>query len=176
MSAPAATPFVERMLLAARLDDAVYEEVEHDQRATVQAALVVVLGSIAAGLGGGARLGLLAFVVGAVLALGAWSFYAWIAYFVGGTLFRGPQTEVEWGQIARTLGFANSPRLVLVLNAIPGFAFVALVVWIWTLATTVLALRAALDCTTGRALFVAIVSSIVQIAVTIFLVALQASS
>ena len=42
--------FTERMIGAARLDIATYEEVEADTTATGQALLVVVLSSIAAGL------------------------------------------------------------------------------------------------------------------------------
>ena len=176
MTALARSSLTDRMLRAARFDDAIYEEVEHDTTATTQAALVVVLGSLSAALGSGARLGIGAFVIGALLALAAWSFYAWIAYYVGGTLLRGPQTQTNWGEIARTLGFANSPRLLLVLHAIPGLSLIAVLVWLWTVGTTVVALRAALDCTTARAVVIAVVSSIVQLALTAFLVALQANA
>ena len=40
------------MIRAAKLDSNLYEEVEHDQRATGQAAIVVVGTSIAAAIGG----------------------------------------------------------------------------------------------------------------------------
>lgn len=43
--------FTERVILAAKLDPGVYEEVEHDTGATGQALLVVLLSSIASGVG-----------------------------------------------------------------------------------------------------------------------------
>jgi len=89
-----------------------------------------------------------------------------VAFFVGTKLLAGPETHADWGQVARTLGFANAPRALLVLGIIPGlFAIVSLVVGIWVLVTTVFALRAALDVSTGRAVAVAIVSFIALIIV-----------
>ena len=60
MAAAARTSFTDRMIRAARLDAAVYEEVESDRTATTEAAMVVVLGAIAAGIGSNIRLGLVA--------------------------------------------------------------------------------------------------------------------
>ncbi len=171
MAALAQTSFVNRMLRAAQLDAAVYEEIEADQTATTQAALVVVLGSLAAGLGAGARFGLVALVVVTIAALAAWSFYAWITYWLGTGPLKGPATEADWGQVARTLGFANSPRLLLILGVV-GLDAIVLVVAIWILVTTVVALRASLDLTTGRAVAVAIVGWLVQAVLTLVLIRL----
>src|SRR3990172_9467888 len=96
---------VDRMIRAARLETQVYEEVEHDSSATGQAILVVVLGAVAAGIG------LLygrvdAFIAGILLGLVGWAVYAFVAYWVGTNLFKGPHTEATWGQLLRTLGFA----------------------------------------------------------------------
>ncbi len=149
---------VDRMIRAAKLEPQVYEEVEHDQSATGQALLVVVLGAVAAGIG--ALLGgVVALIVGIVAALVGWGVYAFIAYWVGTNIFKGPQTEATWGELLRTLGFASSPRVLLVLGIIPvlGF-FIGLVVFIWTLITTVIAIRQALDFDTGRAIGTAVVS------------------
>ena len=46
-----ANNFLQRLLGAAALDTAIYEEVEADPKAGVQAAVVVVLSSLAAGIG-----------------------------------------------------------------------------------------------------------------------------
>lgn len=168
--------FTDRVVRAAKFEAAVYEEIEADRAATPQAAGVVVLGSIAAGVGSGAPFGVLGIVVVVLAALAAWSLYAWITYFLGTTILHGPQTKTDWGELARTLGFANGPRVLLVLNAIPGLAgAVTTVVALWVLAATVVALRAALDITTGRAIVVAVLGSIVQGALTVFLIALQQS-
>ncbi len=174
MAAAGHTSFVNRMLRAAQLDAAVYEEIEADKTATTQAALVVVLGSVAVGLGSGARFGLVALVVVTLAGLAAWSFYAWITYWLGTGPLKGPATEADWGQIARTLGFANSPRLLLVVGVVGLDALVRVVVAIWILVTTVVALRASLDVTTGRAVAVAIVGWLVQAILTAILIGLQA--
>ena len=172
-AATARTPFVDRMLRAARFDIAVYEELEHDTTATWQAAAVVVLGAIAAGIANGARLGFLSLGAVSLLALASWTTYAWLAYFFGVTVFKYAKTPTEWAEIARTLGFANAPRIALVLAAIPGLAVIAPLVTLWVLATTVVALRAALDCTTGRAVVIAVIASIAQWILTAVVLALE---
>lgn len=176
MGAAARTSFTDRLIRSAQLDPAVYEEIEADTSATMQAGAVVVLGAISAGIASGARLGFLSLLTVSLLALASWSFYAWLAYFVGGTLLKTPQTQTNWGEIARTLGFANSPRLLLLLGAIPGAGIIALLVVVWVVATTVVALRAALDCGTGRAIVVAVIASIAQYALTYVLIAVQSGA
>src|SRR5438445_11442892 len=167
--ATAGASFVNRMLRAAQLDEAVYEEVEADKTATMQAAAVVVLGSVAAALGATGRFGIVGLVLVTLVGLGAWSVYAWITYWLGTGPLKGPATEADWGQVARTLGFANSPRLLPVFTALGLGFFLRPVVAIWILVTTVVALRAALDVTTGRAAAVAVVGWIVQAALTALL-------
>ena len=157
-AATGSTSMIDRMIGAARLDTQIYEEVEHDESATSQAVLVVVLGAVAAGIGAlsGGALGL---VVGIVTALIGWAAYAFVAYWVGTNLFKGPQTSATWGEVLRTLGFANSPRLLLVLGVIPVVGLlVALAVLVWTLVTTVVAIRQAFDFDTGSAIATAVVS------------------
>ena len=168
------TSFTDRMLRAAMLNAAVYEEIEADTGATWSAALVVILGSLAAGLGSGLRLGPGGFIIVVLAALAAWSLYAWITYFLGTTILKGKDTQADWGEVARTLGFANSPRLLLVLSIVPGLGpLVAAILPLWILATTVSALRAALDMSTVRAIVLAIVGFVAQAWLTIFLLGLQ---
>ena len=165
--------FVERVIGAAKLDRSVYEEVEHDPEATRQAAALVVLGSIATGvaaLGSGRPLD---FVLGIVLGLVSWAIYAWIAYFIGTRLLAGPDTSASWSEVARTMGFAQAPRLLLVVSFVPVLgAIVGLVVSIWFLVTTIAALRAALDFGTGRAIVTAILSWLPYVIVVAILLAI----
>lgn len=155
-----------RMIGAARLDTQTYEAIEHDENATGSALLVVVLAAIASGIGllGSGRI--VAFVVGIIAAIIGWAVYAGIAYLIGTRLLAGPKTQATWGQLLRTLGFAQAPRLLLVIGWIPILgALVSLVVWVWTLITTVIAIRQALDIGTGRAVVTAVVSWLVQLVV-----------
>ena len=171
ITAPAASGgILDRAIRAARLDRAVYEEVESDTTATTQAATIVVVGAIAAGIGagvgapGGLVSGLISGIISGIL---SWAVYAYVAFLVGTKLMPAPETHADWGQVARTLGFANAPRALLVLGVVPGFyGLISLVVAIWVLITTIFALRAALDVSTGRAVGVAIVSVLALIVVT----------
>ncbi len=154
--------FVDRLIGAARLDSSVYEEVEHDRDATGQAAAIVVLGSIAAGVGAIGELGVAGLILGVVGGLVGWAVYAWVTYFIGTKILAGGETSADWGELARTLGFANGPRILLVIGVVSVLnALVSLIVAIWVLITTVVAVRAALDIGTGRAIVVALISVIV---------------
>jgi hypothetical protein len=150
---------VDRGIRAARLEDAVYEEVEHDREATSQAAVVVVAGAVAAGIGSIDALGVSGIIFGTLFGLLGWTIYAWLAYFVGTRIFADTATSADWGELARALGFAQAPRVLLVAGIIPVLgALVGLAVFFWVLATTVVAIRAALDFSTGRAIATAIVA------------------
>jgi hypothetical protein len=159
--------FVDRVKGAALLSAAVYEEVEADQTATPQAMGVVVLAALASGVGaafaGGT--GVLATVVGALV---GWVVWAALIWFIGAELLPEPQTEADIGQLLRTIGFAAAPGLLLVLRMLPLVgALVALVVWLWQLATTVVAVRQALDYkSTGRAIGVCLIGWVIYVVVS----------
>src|SRR5207237_10672988 len=110
MAAATRSSFIDRVIRSARLDSAVYEEIEADTTATLPAAGVVVLGAIAAGLVNGTRLGFLSLLAVTLVALASWSLYAWLAYFFGGPVFRGPDPPTNWGRNARQAGLADSLR------------------------------------------------------------------
>jgi len=150
--------FVDRMIGAARLDSSVYEEVEGDGAATAQAAVIVVLAAISAGIGvitGGVG----AIVALAIAGLISWAAFALVAYWVGTHWFAGPQTSASWGEVFRTLGFADTPGLLLILGVIPYIGWIIqLVIYVWILMASVIALRQALDFGTGEAVGTAVVS------------------
>ena len=134
------------MLGAATLDIHVYEEVEADRSATLQAFGVVVLVALASGIGFLRTEGINGLVWGTVIAVIGWGLWALITYAIGTTLFRGPETEANWGQLLRTLGFAQSPGILRILGFIPvvgPLIFFATV--LWQIVTMVVAVRQALD-------------------------------
>jgi len=160
-----------RMLRAAKLEAALYEEVEHDTGATGQAALVVVITSVLAGVGTGATGGITGAVVGVIAALLGWAVYAWITFFVGTKLLGG---RADWGEVARGLGFASAPRALLILAFIPVLgALLGFAVAIWVLVATVVALREALDFSTARAIGTAVIGWLVQLIVLALVVSLS---
>ena len=164
--------FVERVVRAAKLDVTLYEEVENDTGAMSQALGVVVLSSVAAGIGAGA--GMRGLVFGAVASLLGWAFWAWITYFIGTRWLREPGTNADWSQLARTIGFAQAPGLLRVLGIIPFLqGLVFLVTALWTLVAVVIAVRQALDFTsTPRAVAVCFIGWLVQVVLTAIVMAL----
>lgn len=153
----------DRMLRAARLDASLYEEVEHDSTVTSQAALVVVIASVASGIGNIDTGGLTGLLQGTIGALLAWFFWSFVIYQVGVRLLPEEQTEADYGQLLRTIGFASAPGVVNVLGIVPFLGGLAmLVAQVWVLAATVVAVRQALDYRgTGRAVAVCVVSWVV---------------
>lgn len=131
-----------RMRGAALLDIQTYEAVEHDPAATGQAALVVALVAICQAIGG-LSISPFAAVWAAGLALGSWVVWAGITYLVGEKIFQG---EATWGEVMRTLGFAQTPGLLYILDIIPGIGLIASVVAsLWIMVAGFIAIRQALD-------------------------------
>jgi hypothetical protein len=156
-----------RIVRAAKLDVHLYEEVEADRGALGQAALVVVLSSLAAGVGGAAEGGIPGLLVLALAALAGWFIWAWLIWIIGTKLLPEPQTSADTGEMMRTLGFAASPGLIRFLGVIPVLAVIVnIIAGIWMLVATIIAVRQALDYrSTWRAVGVCLVGWIVQILV-----------
>ena len=170
-----ARSITDRMLGALRLETATYEEVVADEKATGEAAFIIVATSLLSGAVNGVVTGASSGFFGALGSFLGWVFYAWVAYIVGVKLFPGPATKSSWGEVARTLGYANMPRFLIIFELVPGLAAITrTVVGLWVLAATIVALRSALDISIGRAIWIAIASAIAQliiIAVALSLVA-----
>ena len=152
MDAVRGRPLVERMIAAAKLDIHLYEEVEADADATSQAALVVGLVAVASAIGG-AGSGAPGFFGGLIAAFLGWLVWSGITYLIGDKLLGGTAT---WGELLRTIGFAQSPGVFYLLAAIPVLGgLVRLAVLVWLLVAGIVAIRQALDFSTGKAIFTA---------------------
>ena len=112
--------FIARMTRAAKLEPRLYEEVASDTAATWQGLGVVLLSSLAAGIGSSRHAGLGGLVVGGLVALIAWYVWTLLTYLIGAKLFPMSQTSVSHRQVWRTLGFASAPGVLRVLGAAPG--------------------------------------------------------
>ena len=161
---PAAGTFTSRMLRAAKLDPELYEEVEADKSSLGQATTVVVLSSLAAGLGNLQAGGLGMVLIGTFAALASWYIWAFLTYFIGTRLLPEPQTIADHKELLRTTGFSSAPGLIRILGIVPGFTgIVYTVASIWMLIAMVISVRQALDYTsTWRALAVCGVGWLVQ--------------
>jgi hypothetical protein len=165
--------FFQRLLRAARLDVKLYEEVEADKSLLSQAMLVVVLSSIAGGIGT-VGISIWGLFFGSLAALAGWFIWAYMTYFIGTRLFPEPQTHADHGQLLRTLGFASAPGLVRVIGVIGGIReLVLFAASIWMLIAMVIAVRQALDYkSTLRAVGVCCVGWIVQLLILAILLGL----
>jgi len=155
---------MDRMVRAARLDVSLYEEVEADRDAMQQATGVVLLASLAAGIGNFGHGGIVGLIVGALAALLSWYIWAYLAYFIGTRFLPESQTSSTPGELLRTLGFASSPGILRLLGVIPGLTGIVFVAAsVWMLITMVVAVRQALDYTsTARAVGVCVIGWIIQ--------------
>lgn len=137
--------FVNRVIGAAKLRPEIYEEVEADRTANLQALGVVVISALAAGFSmvgrGGSAIG-----VGIVTALVAWVLWAGLTWLIGTRILPTPETRSDMGELLRTTGFASAPGILRILSGIPliGFVFTA-IAGVWMLAAFVVAVRQALD-------------------------------
>src|SRR5262245_41451665 len=155
-SIPASSGLVDRMIRAARLDLSLYNEVEADTNATGQAFTVVVIYAVASAIGAaiGAVFGNGA-VIGALLGslignLVGWVVWSFVCYFVGTRIFSGTAT---YGELLRTLGFANSPGVLEIFQFIPFLGgIIVLLVAVWRIVAGFFAVREALDISTGAAI------------------------
>ena len=100
--------FTDRMVRAAKLDVGLYEEVEADKTAMGQAMRVVILSSIAAGIGIISKTGIVGIVVGTISALIGWYIWAFMVYIIGTKLLPQSQTKASPGELLRTIGFSTS--------------------------------------------------------------------
>ena len=153
---------VQRMIGAAMLNVATYEEVEADRTATTQAAIVVAIvaaataiGAIGEGTGG--------IIAGLLSAFFGWLVWSALTYLVGTKLFGG---TADMGEMLRTIGFAQAPGVLNVLGIIPFLGgLVRFAVSIWILVAVVIAIRQALDFSTGKAVGTAVVGWLAYIAI-----------
>ena len=157
-----ARTLAERMIGAAMLDVSVYEEVEADESATGQAALVVGLVAIAGAIGASGNGG--SGMTGAVFtAFMGWVIWSGLTWFIGTRFFGGTAT---YGELLRTLGFAMAPGVLNILGFIPFLGgLIGFVVAIWSLVAGVIAIRQALDFDTGKAIATAVIGWAIMMAV-----------
>jgi len=156
--------YLDRIVRAAKLDVNLYEEVEADKGAMSQAMGVVVLSSVAAGIGSIGTIGTKGVIIGAITALIAWYIWAYITYFVGAKILPEPQTKADHGELLRTIGFSSSPGLLRILAIIPGIGgIIFMIASVWMLVAMVIAVRQALDYqSTVRAVFVCMIGWVIQ--------------
>lgn len=173
-----------RMLRAARLDVAFYNEVEADTSLNGQALLVVIIVAIASGLGsllggliGGSGLvaAITALIVGILLTVLGYYIWAYLTLLIGTRLFGG---TADLGEMLRVIGYANAPNALGFFSFIPILGgrialvlgdLIPLVGSLWALVAGVIAVREALDLDTGKALLTVLIGWLVVFIVSLLI-------
>lgn len=149
---------INRVLGALSLDSGVFEDIEGDRGATWQAAAVVVLSSVASGIGFGGLVDrhLSTFVTLSSIALVTWAAWAMLILQIGTRMLPETDTRADLGEVLRTLGFAAAPGFFQAFAIFaPATVPVLAVTTIWMFVAMVIAVRHALDYhSLGRAIAV----------------------
>ncbi len=153
--------FVERIIGAVKLSRPIFDEVRRDPSAMMQATGIVVVTGLLSGISQFADvrgqsfefndrtyevtdsfLGPLASgIVVAILALISLVVASLLFRFVGTKLLKSPETTLQWQEVARPLGFASAPSLLIILTPIPILGVViGSIVGLWAFAAQIVAM------------------------------------
>ncbi len=155
--------FFNRVIGVLKLDVDTYEEIEADETAITQAAIVVAIVAIIGGLLGGATTIIFdgsfigTFLRQLLTAFIGWLIWAYVTYYVGTSFFNGKSTP---GEMLRVLGFAQAPGILVIIPVCGSF-----IGWIWTLVCTFIAIRQGLDLDNTKALITAVIAFFVVLVV-----------
>ncbi len=160
--------FGDRLTGVLKLQPSTFEEIEASPSANSQALAVVVMASLAAGIGAGLMRGPLSVLQGTLAALIGWLMWAGVTYLIGARLLPEPGTRTDMGELLRVIGFSYAPNLFALFAFIPFLGgLVRIVVAFWLLAATVIAVRQALDYrSTPRAIVVVLIGWLLFVAIT----------
>jgi len=156
---------------AARLDARVFTEVATDPSALAQAVLVVAAGGIARGVGAFSEEGWLGIAGSLAIGVLVWLVAAVLAWGIGA---RWTEARSDFGALLRALGFAAAPLVALALCA--GLSGTPRTLWwigvhLWATLAFGVAVRSALDVSPVRALVVCVSA----LGIAILLLALAAA-
>lgn len=166
--------FGERIIGAAKLDTNTFEDIERDPGAMGQAVGVIVLAAVSAGIGNIWYGGISGIVFGAFASLIGYALWAVLIWVVGTKVMPDPATKADFPETFRVVAFAAAPGLLGIVTIIPllGWLLVFLI-WLWTIAAMVVAVKAVLDYTdTFKAVIVVVIGFVVNIVVTMLFTAM----
>lgn len=156
------TLFLKRFMGVLMLDPITFEEIEADRHAVMHAVIVVMLACVAAGFAalGLGLAGVQGFMTGTIVSLGAWLVWATMITTVGTAALPERRTKSDFIEVVSVLGFAAAPAVFIAYAAMRAIAApTLLLVIVWTMSTSVLGVRQALDYrSTSRAIAVCLVA------------------
>ena len=138
--------FIIRLFRAAKLDANFYEEVIVDSDYLIQSVSVIILSSLASGIGNITSRGISGFIFGTVIALVSWLLYAYVTFFISNQLLHSKETRVDFGELLRITGFASTPGLIRIFGIFPHLISIVFIIsGIWMLITMIIVIKQAYD-------------------------------
>jgi len=158
---------VSRLVRVIKLDKTVFSEIEHDEAANTEAAIVVIAAAFLAAVGTGISSGsVVAFLVRLIIGpLVGWLLWSWVTMFVGTRFFGG---EADFWEMARTLGYANAPSALGLFAFIPcAGLLVGLEAWGLSLIVGYFAVQEALDLPTDKTILTIVIGWVIVFVVNL---------
>jgi hypothetical protein len=170
--------FGERVVGAMKLDPNTFEEIERDQNAMGQAVGVIAIAAVSTGIGWifwGGLSGIVSRVILQIIGYAVWAVIVWL---VGTKVMPDPETKAGFPESFRVIAFAAAPGVLGIITIIPILGWLlSAVLWLWSIAAMVIAVKAVLDYTNiGKAVVVVIIGFIVQLCVMFMLSAVMLGS
>ncbi len=160
--------FGDRVIGALKLEANAFEDVERDPTAIGQSVGVIVLSAVSAGIGNiywGGISGIVSTAITSLISFLIWSLIVWL---VGTKLMPEATTKADFPETFRVLGFSAAPGLLGFITIIPILGYLIMfVIWLWTIAAMIVAVKAVLDYSTiGKAIVVVLIGFIINLIIT----------
>lgn len=137
--------FSKRVVRAIQLDPTVYLEIKEDKSSMAQATILILLSSIASGIGsvGGYTEKI---PLATLLAFIGWFVWPTSIYLFGARFFPEPETKTDLASVFRVTWFAGIPELLKLLAFSPAVSGIILFgATVWTFGATVIATQQVLN-------------------------------
>lgn len=168
----------ERVLRIIKLDKTVFTEVEHDESATAEALIIVLVTGFLSAIGQGisSDTGFFGAFIGSFISsiLISWILWSLLTLWIGTNVFGG---EADLGEMLRVIGYATAPRLLGFFSFIPCVGWiVALAGAILSLVAAFFAIREGLDLDDTKAIATAIIGWVIAFVIQLVITALFAGA
>jgi len=166
--------FGDRIVGAMKLDPHTFEDIERDPTAMGQAVGVIAIAAVSAGIGNAWYGGFSGIIFGVITSLIGYALWALVVWLVGTKVMPDPATKADFPETFRVIAFAAAPGVLSAITIIPILGWLLmLVIWLWSIAAMVIAVKAVLDYTdTFKAVIVVVIGFIVNFVVTATLTAM----
>jgi hypothetical protein len=162
---PPFVPFTQRVGAALILRQALYDYAATTPNAMAQAIAVVCFAGMVQPSTLTQELGAWGMILSLLLSLLRWFAYATVIVYPTACLLTW--RRVEYKRLLRCLGFAEAPGLLNLFTYLtdePLPEWTNVVIWLWLLATSIVALRSALSVTWTRAAVIAVIAFAIYLA------------